>query len=36
MKSIKHVKESAHTVAWLLTVPAKETVSLTYRVRVKM
>ena len=35
-ESIKHVKDSAHMASWLVTVPSKETVTLTYRVRIKM
>lgn len=34
-ESLKHVKDSAHTASWLVTVPSKETVTLTYRVRMK-
>lgn len=35
-ESIKHLKESANTASWFLTVPPKEEVTLRYRVRVKL
>jgi len=34
-ESHKHMKDSAHTASWLVNVPAKESVALNYRVRVK-
>lgn len=34
-ESVKHLKEDAHTVSWMVAVPPMESATLTYRVRVK-